>query len=116
MKLIYSPSYNGFVYTDKNELLFNQKIVDTIGLIEEIKLHAGLCSENKEEIERLVNYYKAMKIYMDKNPNNILKASFDVDGLSVAKECLKWRDTLTFVGWNKSIESPSKRIDVLVGI
>lgn len=116
MKLIYSPSYNGFVYTDKNKLLFNQKIVDTIGLIEEIKLHAGIFSEKKEEIERLVNYYKAMKLYMDKNPNNVLKASFDVDGLSVAKECLRWRDTLTFAGWNKSIESPSKRIDVLVGI
>ena len=61
MKLIYSPSYNGFVYTDKNKLLFNQKIVDTIGLIEEIKLHAGIFSEKKEEIERLVNYYKAVK-------------------------------------------------------
>ena len=66
MKLIYSPSYNGFIYTDKNELMFNQKIVDTTGLVEEIKLHAGLCGKRKDNIERLVNYYKAMKTYMEK--------------------------------------------------
>ena len=83
MKLFYCPSYTGFVYTDKTKLMFNQKIVDTAGLVEEIKLHAGLCTERKEDIERTIDYYKAMKSYMEKEPKNVLKASFDVDGLSV---------------------------------
>ena len=113
MKLFYSPSYSGFVYTDSSRLMFNERLVDTAALVEEIKLHAGLSTEHKEDIERTVDYYKAMNTYMEKNPNNVLKASFDVDGLSVAKECLTWRDTLTFAGWNKTIKAPSKRMEVL---
>lgn len=70
----------------------------------------------KEDIERAVDYYKAMKTFMTKNSSNVLKESFEVDGLSVAKECLSWRDTLTFAGWNKSIKSSSKRLQVLAGI
>ena len=116
MKLFYSPSYSGFVYTDSSRLMFNERLVDTAALVEEIKLHAGLSTARKEDIERTVDYYKAMKIYMEKNPNNVLKASFDVDGLSVAKECLTWRDTLTFAGWNNTKKAPSKRIEVLSGV
>lgn len=116
MKLFYCPSYTGFVYTDKTKLMFNQKIVDTAGLVEEIKFHAGLCTERKEDIERTVDYYKAMKTYMEKNPKNVLKASFDVDGLRVSKQCLTWRDTLTFAGWNKNTHSPSARMEVLAGV
>ncbi len=116
MKLFYSPSFSGFVYTDKSKLMFNQKVVDTAGLVEEIKLHAGLSGNRKDNIERAVDYYKAMKAYMEKNPGNILKASFDVDGLSVAKECLAWRDALAFAGWDKKVKAPSKRMEVLSGV
>lgn len=116
MKLYYSPTFTGFVYTDSEILMFNERIVDTAALVEEIKLHAGLSSQKKEELERTVSYYKAMKKYMEKNPSNVLKASFDIDGLSVAKECLKWRDTLAFAGWNKKIASPSARFEALAGV
>lgn len=115
MKLFYSPTFTGFVYTDCERLIFNERIVDTAALVEEIKLHAGLSSQKKEDLERTVNYFKAMKKYMEKNPSNVLKASFDIDGLSVAKECLKWRDTLAFAGWNKKIASPSARFEALAG-
>lgn len=116
MKLYYCPTYSGFVYTDTSKLLFNEKIVDTAALIEELKLHAGLWSEKKDNTERTVDYYKAMDTFMKKNPSNILKESFEVDGLSVAKECLVWRDALTFAGWNKSVQSSSRRLQVLAGI
>ena len=99
MKLYYCPAYTGFVYTESKKILFNEKIVDTAAFVEELKLHAGLTSEKKDDVERIVNYYKAIKTYMQKNPCNVLKASFDVDSLSVAKECLSWRDSLTFAGW-----------------
>ena len=116
MKLFYSPTFTGFVYTDSERLMFNERIVDTAALVEEIKLHAGLSSQKKEELERTVDYYKAMKKYMENNPSNVLKASFDIDGLSVAKECLKWRDTLAFAGWNKKTASPSARFEALAGV
>lgn len=116
MKLFYSPSYSGFVFADKSKIMFNQKIVDTAGLVQVIELHAGMNTEGIEDIERIVEYYQAMKTYMQANPENVLKASFDVDALSVAKECLLWRDTLTFAGWNKSLKAPSKRMEVLSGV
>ena len=116
MKLYYSPSFAGFVYSDLSNLMFNEKIVDTDGLIAVIKLHAGFNAEKKEDIERTVNYNKAMSIYMKKNPSNIMKDSFEIDGLSVAKECLNWRDTLSFAGWNNSVKAPSKRIEVISGV
>jgi hypothetical protein len=52
---------------------------------------------------------------MEKNPGNVLEASFEIDGLSVAKECLKWRDTLCFAGRNKTIKVPG-RMEVLAGV
>ncbi|MBQ5382889.1 MAG: hypothetical protein IIU46_00395 [Treponema sp.] len=116
MKLFYCPSYTGFVYADLKSIMFNAKIVDTPSLVEEIKLHAGMCSERKEDLERTVDYYRAMKSYLDRNPSCVLKSSFDVDGLSAARECLLWRDTLTFAGWNRHVESPSERIKALAGI
>lgn len=48
MKLYYCPTYSGFVYTDTSKILFNEIIVDTAALIEELKLHAGLWSEKKK--------------------------------------------------------------------
>lgn len=116
MKLFYSPSYSGFVFADKTKIMFNQKIVDTAGIVDVLELHAGMNTEGKEDIERIVEYYQAMKAYMQANPNNVLKSSFDVDALSVAKECLSWRDTLTFAGWNKTVKAPSKRMEVLSGV
>lgn len=116
MKLYYSPTFTGFVYTDTERLMFNERIVDTAALVEEIKLRAGLSSQKKEKFERIVDYYKALTKYMEKNPSNVLKPSFDVDGLGVAKECLKWRDTLTFAGWNKNIAAPSTRLEVIAGV
>lgn len=116
MKLYYCPSFTGFVYSDLSNLMFNEKIVDTAGLIAVIKLHAGFNAEKKEDIERTVNYYKAMSLYMKKNPSNIMKDSFEIDSLSVAKECLNWRDTLSFAGWNNSVKAPSKRIEVISGV
>ena len=67
MKLYYCPTYSSFVFTDTTKLLFNERVVDTSGLVEELKLHAGLVSEKKEDIERIVDYYKAVKKYMYKN-------------------------------------------------
>lgn len=113
MKLYYSPSFTGFVYTDLTEVMFNEKIVDTRALVDLIKLHAGLRNEKNESINRIVNYYKAVKKYMEKNPENILKASFEVDGMALAKECLKWRDALTFADWNRNVKYTSDRMKVL---
>ena len=53
MKLFYSPTFTGFVYTDCERLMFNERIVDTAALVEEIKLHAGLVHKRKKTLNEL---------------------------------------------------------------
>lgn len=116
MKLLYNPAYTGFVYTDPSRLMFDEKLVDTGALLEEIKLRSGLCSCVKSEMERVIDYYKAMAAFMDKTPDNIFAKSFELDGLSTAKRCLSWRDSLAFAGWTKGTPAPSKRMQTLCDI
>ena len=113
MEIFYCPSYKDFVYADFSELIFNETFLDTKGLLDLLSLHAGLSFDKKEDLERSLDYYKAMKIYMEKNPDNLFSASFDVDPLSVAKECLKWRDTLTFASWSGETKTTSERFKAL---
>ncbi len=113
MKIFYCPSYKDFVYSDFSKLIFNETFLDTKGLLDLLLLHAGLSFDKKEELERILDYYRAMKKYMEENPDNLFSASFDVDPLSVAKECLKWRDNLTFAAWSGETKTSSERFKVL---
>lgn len=118
MKLIYNPSFSGNAYVNLEKLpvLLDTQVVNTAGLINIIKLHAGICSEVKDYGTRFVNYYAAMKQYMSENPENALAESFSVDKLNTSKKCLEWRDTLAAAGWTKKSPSPTKRMKVLSGV
>ena len=74
MKLFYHPSftYNAFVDFEKSPVFLDAKIVNTNDLCNIIKLHAGIESKVKSYGERFVEYYVAMKKFMEKNPKNIL--------------------------------------------
>ena len=118
MKLFYNPSFSGNAYVDfqKSPVLLDSKIVNTAGLCGIIKLHAGICSEVKDYGTRFVDYYAAMKKYMEKNPKNVMYDSFTVDKFNTAKKCLEWRDTLAAGGWTKDTVAPTERMKVLAGV
>ena len=116
MKLYFCPAYSGFVYRDLSHIMFNEKIVNSEGLVDLLALHAGLSKVKKSTSERLIEYYKAVSEYIKNNPNNILAKSFQIDPISVSLECLKWRDTLCSAGWSKNSRNVGKRIEVLSGI
>lgn len=118
MKLFYNPSFTGDAYVDfkKAPVLFDAKIVNTAGLCEIIRLHAGIRSNAKDYGTRFVDYYAAMKKFMAKKPKNILAQSFKVDPLNTAKKCLEWRDALAAAGWTKSAPVPTERMKVLCGV
>ena len=118
MRLFYNPSFSGNAYVDfrKTPLLLDSKIVNTSGLCEIIRLHAGICSEVKDYGTRFVDYYAAMKKYMEKNPNNAMAASFKVDKMNTAKKCLEWRDGLASCGWTGAAPTPTERLLVLSGV
>ena len=118
MKLFYNPAFTGSAYVDfkTSPVFFDSKIVNTAGLCNVIRLHAGICCDVADYGTRFVHYYAAMKKYMAKNPKSVMAASFKVDQLNTAKKCLEWRDTLAAGGWSKDAPAPTKRMEALRGI
>lgn len=118
MKLFYNPSFSGGAYVDfsKSPVLFDAKVVNTAGLCKILRLHAGICSNEKDYGTRFVDYYAAMKKFMEKNPDNLFASSFNIDKLNTAKKCLEWRDTLAAAGWTKTAPAPTERTKALCGI
>ena len=74
MKLFYNPSFtnNAFIDFEKSPVWLDAKIVNTNDLCNIIKLQAGINSKVKNYGERFVEYYVAMKKYMEENPKNFL--------------------------------------------
>ena len=115
MKVFFNPAYTNFVYQnlEKNPLQFDQKVCNTEALIDLLELHAGLHTQVKDEIERRLEYCKAMALYIEENPNSIFAASYNIDAYNTAKQCLEWRDAFVVSGWNGEDETGSKRLDEL---
>ena len=118
MKLFYNPAFSNGAYVDFSDspILFDAKVVNTAGLCKVLRLHAGLSSDVQDYGKRFVDYYAAMKKFMQKNPGNAFAASFAIDKLNTAKKCLEWRDTLAGAGWTKACTAPTARMQALAGI
>ena len=120
MKLFYSPHYTGHVYTGlenaENGILFDTETVSTQGLLDRIKLHAGIRRRIKPQGERFVAYYKAMAAYMKDKRESVFRESFNTDPLKTAEQCLAWRDALAAAGWNSGTQAQSARLTALQGI
>lgn len=120
MKLFYSPHYTGHVYTGlenaENGILFDTETVSTQGLLDRIKLHAGIRRKIKPQGERFVAYYKAMSAYMKDTRDSVFMESFNTDPLKTAEQCLAWRDAIAAAGWNAGTSAQSARLAALQGI
>lgn len=118
MKVYYNPAYNGFVYTGLTEgnVFFNSTVCNTNSLVDLIALHAGVNFLETSNIDRLLDYYKAMLEYNKVHPGCLFEKSFKVDGFNTAKECLKWRDAMIMAGWQPGKNDVSERMKVLAGI
>ncbi len=116
MQIFYSPAFGSFTFVNLEKPLFNQKIVNTLGLIDTLELYAGICFERKPDEQRLTEYYSAMKKYFTEVHDSVLIKSFDLDALNTARECLLWRDSLVALGWDKAASVPSRRIKALADI
>ena len=117
MKVYYNPAYSGFVYTGLTEgqVFFNSTVCNTNSLVDLIALHAGVDFPVASNIDRILDYYKAMLEYNKVNPGNLFEKSFKVDSFNTAKECLKWRDAMILAGWQPGKNDASERMKVLAG-
>ena len=74
MKVLYNPSYDGFVYFDfsKNCIAFDTIVCNTKSLVNLIELHAGIYSPLASDLDRTLDYYNALKAYTKANSNDAL--------------------------------------------
>jgi len=120
MTVYFSPEYSGYCYTGLEQapgmVAFDKQVVETAGLLCLLELHAGYHWCQRDNSTRIIEYYRAMMEYMSHHHDDILKSSFDIDGLSTAAKCLTWRDRLVMAGWSAGSESAEGRVKTLQGV
>lgn len=120
MTVYFSPEYSGFCFTGlkqkAGQVAFDMEVDGLSGLLGLLELHAGYHWSQQDNSTRTIEYYRAMMEYMTHHPDDILKSSFDIDGLSTAAKCLIWRDRLVMAGWSASTKSAEGRVKTLQGI
>ena len=119
MKVLYSPEFVGHVFlglNEKNTVLIDGMVCDTMGLLAMLELRLGIHVENHPLHYRTVKYYQAMSEYMKQNPDNVLAASFKLSSLGTAEQALRWRDNLVLNKWQVTPNTNvSSRLDVIAG-
>lgn len=118
MTIYYSPEFSGNIFLGLKDrgILFDTDVVDTVGLVGLIEMRLGRRFDGADAADREAAYFKAVSGYMSAHLGNVLSRSFELSGLEVARKCLKWRDTLTLLGWSKESPTVSSRLAVLAGI
>lgn len=118
MKIIYSPFFttHQFVAMPDGQVMMDCSIVDTEGLLSLLELHLGIHSEVRDNLVRVVDYYRLLRDYVLSHPTCVLAESFEIAGLSVARTCLQWRDEMTLYGWTAEAPAPTERLQILQSI
>lgn len=115
MKIIFSPffSSNTFVLNNDQTILFSTAVCGETELLSYLELFLGLHTPKTEKLSREIEYYKACKKVIQTKGSSIFSSSFTTDELGTADNLLKWRDALSFCGWNKNMKCESKRLAIL---
>lgn len=118
MQIIYSPFFTShqFVAMPDGQVMMDFSIVDTESLISLLELHLGIHAEVRNNLDRVVDYYRLLHRYVLAHPNCVLADSFRIAGLSVARTCLQWRDELILYGWSTDTTAPTERLQILQSI
>lgn len=112
MLIKYSPDFAGDYYLKLNEdnCLYDQTVLNDIGLLEAFELRLGLPSAKECKQIRIIAYRNVLDAFKD---DSFYEQSFAVDSFGVAANLLSWRDTLLLQGWNPEKKIGQKRIDTL---
>lgn len=118
MKLYFCPSFNNTTYINYEShggILWDEAVVGTSALLEQLLLRTGLTQVAAEEIEaRTELRRKSYKEYIQRNCNWIIGAmAVDPDG--TVDKILEWRDCLVMEGWtpNMTKEASSDKLKSL---
>ena len=116
MIIYFSPEYLGNEYVGfqkEDDIRLDVQYLGIEGLVDFLQMQVGMHWTAENHVVRLSKYYKAMKTFNNDYPDNILASSFALSGISTARQCLAWRDTLAMVGWNSNVECISSRMKAL---
>ena len=114
MNLYYSPFFNGNCFADyKANPMNDGKIVNDLGLLEELELRLGLSCKPTHETDRVKAYTEALKRHKN---GAFYEESFYQNEQSVAVMILRWRDQLVMAGWKPDRNAEQFRLKTLAAI
>lgn len=122
MRVYFSFDYKGghaFLGMKDHPMMMDTLVTDINGLLGFLELRLGLHAAAVSDADRLVDYYKCVRDYMQAHsddPDNQLYDSYTVSPLATSRELLKWRDALSVCGWTKETPAPSRRLKVMQGV
>ncbi len=122
MRVYFSFDYKGgnaFLGMKDRPMMMDTLVADINGLLGFLELRLGLHAVSVSDADRLVDYYKCVREYMQKHkddPENQLYGSYTISPLATSREMLKWRDALAVCGWTKDTPAPSRRLKVMRGV
>ena len=96
MTIHFNPSYDKEAYLDlasRGGMLFGEKVVGPIGLLSELEERLGIAGVSESDVERVVNYVKAMRRNLEESPDQFYEESFRNDEIGTARTLLHWRRT-----------------------
>ena len=118
MEIHFGVNYtsNAFVnLKNHNGICLGHSVTGIEGLLDILELNLGISYEELSATDRQASYYGAFRKTMDEK-DNVFSRSWEMNGLGVSNECLKWRDALRMSGWKAEMEQPSERLKVLAQV
>ena len=122
MRVFFSFDYKAgkaFLGMKGQPVMMDMMVTEKEGLLAFFELRLGLHDIPQSGTDRLVDYYKCVREYMEAHKDdgdNQLLASYTVSPLATSREMLKWRDALAECGWSKETPATSRRLKVLQGV
>ena len=116
MIIYFSPEYLGNEYVGfkkEDDIRLDVQYLGIEGLVDFLQMQVGMHWTAENHVVRLSKYYKAMKTFNNDYPDNILASSFTLSGISTARQCLAWRDTLALGGWDSNVKCSGSRMKAL---
>ena len=122
MRVFFSFDYKAgkaFLGMKEQPVMMDMMVTEKEGLLAFFELRLGLHDIPQSGTDRLVDYYKCVREYMEAHKDdgeNQLLASYTVSPLATSREMLKWRDALAECGWSKETPATSRRLKVMQGV
>ncbi|MEI6173239.1 MAG: PD-(D/E)XK nuclease family protein [Bacteroidota bacterium] len=120
MKIHYSQYFDDGVFqgtSRKEKATVNVIYLGPMGLLGFLERELGLTGDYPDAMDRANRYSSALRKHVAECPEAFYAQAFETDETGVAKDLLRWRDDLVWLGWKKlKPEEQPQRLNTLARV